>query len=259
MIKQILVSSCVLFSATFVVQAQNPKLGVSPIQDVINAMTLDEKIQLVVGSSGKYESQMEATIGNQGQLVQGAAGQVNGIERLGIPATVVADGPAGLRIDPKRKDTDKTFYCTHFPVATVMSSTWNKDLVYSVGTSMGDEVKHYGVDVLLAPATNIMRNPLCGRNFEYYSEDPLLAGTICAAMVNGIESNDVGTSLKHFALNNQETNRTRNNVIGNPRTFREIYLKPFEIVVKEAQPWTVMTSYNLINGTMSSEDRKSVV
>ena len=169
MIKQILVSSCVLFSATFVVQAQNPKLGVSPIQDVINAMTLDEKIQLVVGSTGKYESQMEATIGNQGQLVQGAAGQVNGIERLGIPATVVADGPAGLRIDPKRKNTDKTFYCTHFPVATVMSSTWNKDLVYSVGTSMGDEVKHYGVDVLLAPATNIMRNPLCGRNFEYYS------------------------------------------------------------------------------------------
>lgn len=241
------------FSATFVVQAQNPKLGVSPIQDVINAMTLDEKIQLVVGSTGKYESQMEATIGNQGQLVQGAAGQVNGIERLGIPATVVADGPAGLRIDPKRKNTDKTFYCTHFPVATVMSSTWNKDLVYSVGTSMGDEVKHYGVDVLLAPATNIMRNPLCGRNFEYYSEDPLLAGTICAAMVNGIESNDVGTSLKHFALNNQETNRTRNNVIGNPRTFREIYLKPFEIVIKEAQPWTVMTSYNLINGTMSSE------
>ena len=253
MIKQLLVSSCVLFSATFVVQAQNPKLGVSPIQDVINAMTLDEKIQLVVGSSGKYESQMEATIGNQGQLVQGAAGQVNGIERLGIPATVVADGPAGLRIDPKRKNTDKTFYCTHFPVATVMSSTWNKDLVYSVGTSMGDEVKHYGVDVLLAPATNIMRNPLCGRNFEYYSEDPLLAGTICAAMVNGIESKDVGTSLKHFALNNQETNRTRNNVIGNPRTFREIYLKPFEIVIKEAQPWTVMTSYNLINGTMSSE------
>lgn len=116
------------FSATFVVQAQNPKLGVSPIQDVINAMTLDEKIQLVVGSTGKYESQMEATIGNQGQLVQGAAGQVNGIERLGIPATVVADGPAGLRIDPKRKNTDKTFYCTHFPVATVMSSTWNKDL-----------------------------------------------------------------------------------------------------------------------------------
>ena len=113
MIKQLLVSSCVLFSATFVVQAQNPKLGVSPIQDVINAMTLDEKIQLVVGSSGKYESQMEATIGNQGQLVQGAAGQVNGIERLGIPATVVADGPGRLFVRPEAYTLFLAGYATH--------------------------------------------------------------------------------------------------------------------------------------------------
>ena len=256
MIKQILVSSCVLFSATFVVQAQNPKLGVSPIQDVINAMTLDEKIQLVVGSTGKYESQMEATIGNQGQLVQGAAGQVNGIERLGIPATVVADGPAGLRIDPKRKDTDKTFYCTHFPVATVMSSTWNKDLVYSVGTSMGDEVKHYGVDVLLAPATNIMRNPLCGRNFEYYSEDPYLAGKTGAAMVRGIQSQHIGASVKHFAANNKETNRKDSDSRVSERALREIYLKQFEIIVKEAHPYTIMSSYNLINGIHASENKE---
>lgn len=233
--------------------AQTPKLGVDPIEKVINAMTLDEKLNVLIGSSGNVKTDATATIGSSAELVPGAAGQLNAIPRLGIPATVVADGPAGLRIQPKRKGTSKTFYCTHFPIETVMSSTWNVDLVGEIGAAMGDEVKHYGVDVLLAPATNIHRNPLNGRNFEYYSEDPLLSGKICAAMVNGVQSNGVGTSLKHFAFNNQETNRTSNNVIGTPRTFREIYLKPFEIVVKEAQPWTVMTSYNKVNGTMTSE------
>lgn len=233
--------------------AQTPKFGVDPLDKVISAMTLDEKLDVLIGSSGNQSTDANATIGNASELVPGAAGQLNGVPRLGIPSTVVADGPAGLRIQPKRQGTDKTFYCTHFPVATLMSATWNTQLVKEVGAAMGNEVKHYGVDVLLAPATNIHRNPLNGRNFEYYSEDPLLAGNICAAMVGGVQSNGVGTSLKHFALNNQETNRTSNNVIGTPRTFREIYLKPFEIVVKQAQPWTVMTSYNKINGTMTSE------
>lgn len=242
-------SACVCMSAS----AQTPKFGVDPLDKVISAMTLDEKLDVLIGSSGNQSTDANATIGNASELVPGAAGQLNGVPRLGIPSTVVADGPAGLRIQPKRQGTDKTFYCTHFPVAMLMSATWNTQLVKEVGAAMGNEVKHYGVDVLLAPATNIQRNPLNGRNFEYYSEDPLLAGNICAAMVGGVQSNGVGTSLKHFALNNQETNRTSNNVIGTPRTFREIYLKPFEIVVKQAQPWTVMTSYNKINGTMTSE------
>ncbi|WP_036879874.1 glycoside hydrolase family 3 C-terminal domain-containing protein [Xylanibacter oryzae] len=233
--------------------AQQPQLGKDPIEKVINAMTLDEKLDLLIGSGGNVKTEASATIGNSSALVQGAAGQLNAIPRLGIPNTVLADGPAGLRIQPKRNGTDKTFYCTHFPIETVMSSTWNSNLVRAVGAAIGDEVKHYGVDVLLAPATNIQRNPLNGRNFEYYSEDPLLAGKITAAMIDGVQSNGVGTSLKHFALNNQETNRTNNNVIGNPRTFREIYLKPFEIAVKESHPWTVMTSYNKINGTYTSE------
>ena len=233
--------------------AQTPKFGVDPLDKVISAMTLDEKLDVLIGSSGNQSTDANVTIGNASELVPGAAGQLNGVPRLGIPSTVVADGPAGLRIQPKRQGTDKTFYCTHFPVAMLMSATWNTQLVKEVGAAMGNEVKHYGVDVLLAPATNIQRNPLNGRNFEYYSEDPLLAGNICAAMVGGVQSNGVGTSLKHFALNNQETNRTSNNVIGTPRTFREIYLKPFEIVVKQAQPWTVMTSYNKVNGTMTSE------
>ena len=242
-----------LLSNVAFAQEKLPQLGIDPIDDVISAMTLDEKLNVLIGSSGNVQSDAMATIGNASQRVPGAAGQLNGVPRLGIPSTVVADGPAGLRIQPTREGTSQTFYCTHFPIATVMSSTWNTELVYSVGAAMGQEVKHYGVDVLLAPATNIHRNPLNGRNFEYYSEDPLLAGKICAAMVNGVESNGVGTSVKHFALNNQETNRTSNNVIGNPRAFREIYLKPFEIIVKEAQPWTIMTSYNKINGTMASE------
>lgn len=233
--------------------AQQPQLGKDPLEKVINAMTLDEKLDLLIGSGGNAKTEASATIGNSSVLVPGAAGQLNAIPRLGIPNTVLADGPAGLRIQPKRNGTTKTFYCTHFPIETVMSSTWNSNLVKAVGAAIGDEVKHYGVDVLLAPATNIQRNPLNGRNFEYYSEDPLLAGKITAAMIAGVQSNGVGTSLKHFALNNQETNRTNNNVIGNPRTFREIYLKPFEIAIKESHPWTVMTSYNKINGTYTSE------
>jgi beta-glucosidase len=251
MMKHLLLAVALASCATS--YAQNPQLGKDPIDKVIQAMTLDEKLNVLIGSGGNVKSDATATIGSSSELVPGAAGQLNAIPRLGIPNTVLSDGPAGLRILPKREGTTKTFYCTHFPIETVMSSTWNTELVKMVGTAMGDEVKHYGVDVLLAPATNIHRNPLNGRNFEYYSEDPLLAGKICAAMINGVQSNGVGTSLKHFALNNQETNRTSNNVIGSPRTFREIYLKPFEIAVKESQPWTVMTSYNKINGTYASE------
>ena len=230
-----------------------PQLGVDPIDKVISAMTLDEKLNLLIGSQGNIKTDAKVTIGNASDLVPGAAGQLNAIPRLGIPSTVLADGPAGLRINPTRTGTDKTYYCTHFPINTVMSATWNTALVETVGKATGSEVKHYGVDVILAPSTNIHRNPLNGRNFEYYSEDPLLAGKICAAMVNGVQSNGVGTSLKHFALNNHETNRSGVDVIGSPRTFREIYLKPFEIAVKESHPWTVMTSYNKINGTMASE------
>lgn len=254
MLKSITILSACTSFVCIQAQAQKlPRFGVDPIDKVISAMTLDEKLDILIGSDGNINTSALATIGSSGTLVPGAAGQLNGVPRLGIPVTVVADGPAGLRISPTREGTSKTFYCTHFPIETVMSSTWNTELVHRVGAAMGDEVKHYGVDVLLAPATNIQRNPLNGRNFEYYSEDPLLSGKICAAMVKGIQSNGVGTSVKHFALNNQETNRTSNNVIGTPRTFREIYLKPFEIVVKEAHPWTVMTSYNKINGTMASE------
>jgi len=234
-------------------------LNENNIDKVVKAMTLEEKAALVVGvGMDSGEEGLSATIGAQSELVPGAAGQSHSITRLGIPATVLADGPAGLRINPTREGDSETYYCTHFPIGTLLASTWNQELVEEVGKSIGQEVLEYGADVLLAPAENIHRNPLNGRNFEYYSEDPLLAGKTAAAYVRGVQSNGVGTSVKHFAFNNQETNRTGNDAIINSRAIREIYLKPFEITVKESDPWTIMTSYNKINGTYTSESEELV-
>ena len=227
-------------------------------QEVMSKLSLEDKAHFVIGSGMEGFSGDNAVIGATKNLVPGAAGTTYPLDSLGIPAVVLADGPAGLRIDATREGDSATYYCTHFPIGTLLASTWNTKLVEEVGQAIGEEVKEYGADVLLAPALNIMRNPLCGRNFEYYSEDPVVAGKTAGAYIKGVQKNDVGTSIKHFAANNQETNRMNTDARISQRALREIYLKGFEIAIKESKPWTVMTSYNYINGTYASESKDLV-
>lgn len=229
------------------------KLTANNIDEIIKEMTLEEKATLIAGS-GWGSMNAGSVTASDTRLVPGAAGTTQGIPRLGIPQTVLSDGPAGLRIEPVRKGDSQTYYCTGYPVGTVLACTWNTPLVEQLLATMGEEVHEYGVDVLLAPGMNLHRNPLCGRNFEYFSEDPLLSGKISAAYVRGIQSQGVGVSIKHFAGNNQEINRQENDSRISVRALRELYLKNFEIAVREAKPWTVMSSYNKINGKYTQQN-----
>nr|WP_321450828.1 glycoside hydrolase family 3 C-terminal domain-containing protein [uncultured Carboxylicivirga sp.] len=253
--KEIFKILILIISVMYLKSANAQQLTPDNIDEIVKAMTLEEKATLLVGARNNMFGG-GAAVGNTDVLVPGAAGTTQAIERLGVCSTVLSDGPAGLRINPTREGDPNTYYCTGFPVGTCLSSTWNTELVTNVGKSIGNEVLEYGADVLLAPGMNIHRNPLCGRNFEYYSEDPLLTGKIAAAYVKGVQSNGVGVSVKHFVANNQETNRTGDDSQVSQRALREIYLKGFEIAIKEAKPWTVMSSYNKLNGefTMESHD-----
>lgn len=209
------------------------------IDEVVKAMTLDEKAHLVIGS------------GYPGP--NGVAGATYAIPRLSIPSIILSDGPAGVRIGGFFAGAAPR-YATAFPIPSLLSATWDVDQMTKVAKAMGEESREYGVDILLAPGVNIQRDPLGGRNFEYYSEDPFLAGTMATAFINGIQSTGVGASLKHFAANNQETNRTTINAVISERALREIYLPAFEMAIKQAKPWTVMSAYNAVNGVFATQN-----
>ena len=204
--------------------------------DIIGKMTLEEKASLCSGKDMWH---------------------FKGVERLGIPSIMVSDGPHGLRTQKNNGVSTKmnvSVDSTCFPLACASACSWDRELLKEIGKRIGEEAQKEDVQVVLGPGVNIKRSPLCGRNFEYFSEDPLLSGELGAAFVDGVQSQGVGTSVKHFAVNNQETYRMSVNAVVDERTMREIYLPAFETVVKKSSPATVMASYNLINGQSASEN-----
>ena len=249
-----LISTVLVATTCMMTMNAQPKLSATNIDEVMKAMTLEEKAKLLVGGANNFFGD-QAVVGGEATLVAGAAGTSPAIPRLGIPATVLTDGPAGVRIDPTRKGTTQTYYATGFPIGTCLASTWNTELVGKVGEAIGNETKEYRCDVILGPGMNLHRSPLCGRNFEYYSEDPFVTGKIAAAYINGVQSQGVGVSAKHFAVNSQETDRTSVDERLSQRAARELYLRGFEIAVRESDPWTIMASYNQVNGQFSMGNR----
>ncbi|WP_433940454.1 glycoside hydrolase family 3 protein [Paenibacillus lautus] len=243
------------------------------LEELVAQLTIEEMAELCVGTSRGQA----AVVGNAAQCVPGAGGETAALEDRGIKNMVLADGPAGLRLTPHFRSTlegellpggevfgdqvnplpkdapegtvDYYQYCTAIPIATTIAQSWDMGLIETVGEIVGKEMQEFQVHLWLAPGMNIHRNPLCGRNFEYYSEDPLLTGKCAAAETRGVQANPGrGTTLKHYAANNHEDNRMFTNVHVSERALREIYLKGFEIAVKESRPLAIMTSYNLLNG-----------
>lgn len=268
--KHLILSSAILMTAfsLHAVELITPER----VDETVGKLTLEQKARLLVGVGG-CDSEIS-------HYTPGAAGWTYEIKELGIPSINLADGPVGLRINPLPwQETVVTYdqngipvnsaynknnsssadgipsFATAFPSTTALAATWNRDMARLQGETMGDEALGYGVDVILSPGVNIMRNPLCGRNFEYYSEDPLLTGVLAAELINGIQSRGIGTSLKHFIANNQQTGKKVNDARMTTRALREIYARPFEIVVREAHPWTVMGSYNKIGGQFTQTNR----
>lgn len=225
--KMVLTVAVGALSVTMTAQTA-PQLNANNIEEVIKAMTLEEKAQLLVGGGNDGFVGSGSMLGHQKKFVPGAAGTTVAIPRLGIPATVQCDGPAGVHIDAHREGDSRNYYATGFPVGTCLASTWNTDLVRKVGEAIGNETLEYGCDVVLGPGMNLHRNPLCGRNFEYYSEDPVVTGLMGTAFVLGVQSQ---------------------------RALRELYLKGFEMMVRKSNPWTIMSAYNKVNGVYAQGNK----
>ena len=269
------------YDIEFVEFRKNSQIYEKEAMDFVETLSEEELIDLAAGDPGKAQG---GNLGAAGISVPGSAGETHrcAVDK-GLASIVLADGPAGLRLmkyyhvdngqiismpfefslegglfydNTKELPGERYYqYCTAIPVGTLLAQTWDQQLIQKVGAMIGTEMNHFGVTLWLAPGMNIHRNPLCGRNFEYYSEDPYVAGTIAAAMTNGVQSNyGCGTTIKHFACNNQEDNRMGSDSVVSERTLREIYLKGFEIAVKESQPLSIMTSYNLINGVHAANN-----
>jgi len=243
---QILLQSCAVDQQT---KTEN-KTDNSKIEKIIKEMTLEEKVGMIVGDgrfliNSENEKIADVFIANRNSKMI--------IPRLSVKTTALTDGPSGINKGPAPEGAKDYTYTTSFPTSTCLAATWNTELVENVGKALGNEVLEYDYDLILMPALNLHRDPNCGRNFEYYSEDPLLSGKLSSSMVNGLQSNGIGATLKHFLANNQETNRRKYNAVVSQRALREIYLRGFEIAVKESQPKAIMTAYNKLNGFYTPE------
>ena len=242
-----LVTLAVALLSGYNLRVSAQQLRADNLDEVVNALTLEEKCHLVLGCGMHF---------NDDAKFPGTAGSTYGVPRLGIPETYCADSQQGLRMNAKRDWDHNDYFPTDFVASPTLASTWDRDAAFKVGQGIGNEVREFGLDWILSPAMNLIRNPLCGRNHEYYSEDPYLSGTIGAGYVNGVQSEGTAASPKHFVANNQETNRNNNISQVSQRALREIYLKAFEIMVKESDPWTIMTSYNKLNGPYAVQNHE---
>ncbi len=253
-IKKICRSGLFLVLVSVLLQAcsgnQQPQSEDKKIETLIASMTLEEKIGMTVGDgrfliNSQNEKIADVFIANRNSKMV--------IPRLNIKTTALTDGPSGINKNPAPEGAIEYTFTTAFPTSTCLAATWNTALVENVGNAFGNELLEYDYDLVLMPALNLHRNPRCGRSFEYYSEDPLLSGKLASSMVNGLQSNGIGATLKHFVANNQESNRRKYNAVVSQRALREIYLRGFEIAVKESHPKAIMTSYNKLNGFYTAE------